>query len=346
MEGEQLILKALVLDGPNQLRLEERREPSSKPGELRVRLRASGICGTDLSILSGKIPVAYPRVMGHEIVGVVEQGTDALPPGTRVVLDPNIYCGECRYCLAGRQNICASAELLGRDRDGGLAEVVSVPARNAYPLPPEVGDEAGAMIQVVTVCIHAQRYAPIFPGMPVLVMGLGVTGILHVQLSRQRGASPILGITRSAAKRKLAERLGADATFSPSDPGLTDAVDEATEGEGPAVVIETAGVPDSLALAIRLARPGGHIVAFGTLGDGTAELPFYSLYHKELTISSPRAALPEDFLTAIRLAHAGRLNLDEMITASEPLATGLRAFERAAEPTSMKVLIKPTEVPA
>jgi threonine dehydrogenase-like Zn-dependent dehydrogenase len=151
-----------------------------------VRAESVGICGTDLSIHAGKIPVDYPRVMGHEIVGTVYGAGGGLDEGTTVLVDPGIACGRCRQCLEGRTNICTAGWLIGRDRDGGLREQMTVPESNVHPLPDGLDPGIAPMLQVLATCVHAQRRTDVFPDESVVVLGLGVTGLLHLQLAKLR----------------------------------------------------------------------------------------------------------------------------------------------------------------
>jgi L-iditol 2-dehydrogenase len=330
---------AVVLEAPESLRLEERPEPTAAGEDVVVRIRATGICGTDVSIYSGKLGVDYPLVLGHEMVGTLESPTSELVTGTRVVVDPNVFCGICYQCLRGEENVCSKAELMGRDRDGALTNLLAVPARNVYPIPEEIDDRIAPLLQVLTTCVHAQRQTQVFLQDSVVVLGLGVSGLLHLQLARARGAHPIIGITRSESKRALAARLGADLVIDPSDPALKEQIAEATQGQGPDLVVECVGKTETLAQAIDLVRVGGRIIVFGTITESAGELPFYQLYFKELSLVNPRAAKPEDFPASIGLVAAGTIELDPLITHTFPLESAEEAVVTSGESSSLKVIL-------
>jgi 2-desacetyl-2-hydroxyethyl bacteriochlorophyllide A dehydrogenase len=332
-------MHAVVLEAQESLRLEERPEPTAGGENVVVRIRATGICGTDVSIFSGKVPVDYPLVLGHEMVGNLESPTPELAPGTRVVVDPNVFCGTCYQCLRGQENVCGKAELMGRDRDGALSDFVAVPAHNIYPIPEEINDRIAPLLQVLTTCLHAQRQTQLFPQDSVVVLGLGVSGLLHLQLARARGAHPIIGITRSESKRALAARLGADLVIDPSDPTLKEQVAEATQGQGPDLVVECVGKTETLAQAIDLVRVGGRMIVFGTITEDAGELPFYQLYYKELSLANPRAAKPEDFPASIELVATGTVELDPLITHTFPLESAEEAIVTSSESGSLKVIL-------
>jgi len=312
-------LQAALLTGPGLLELRDVDSPVPEAGEAAVRIRAVGICGTDLSIFKGKIPVAYPRIMGHEMVGEVIAGPAGSPePGTRVIVDPNVACGRCPRCREGRANLCRDGWLLGRDRDGGLREIVAAPAGNLHRIPDDLEDHVAPLIQVLTTCVHAQRMTEVFPGDSVVVVGLGVTGLLHVQLAKIRGAWPVVGVTRSPEKLELARALGADVTVAAGDEDAVERVIGATGG-GADVAIECAGTVATLGRAVRMARSGGRVLAYGTIAEPGGPFPFYELYYKELVVTSPRAAQAEDYPVAIEAVASGRLRLDPLMSRRLPL---------------------------
>jgi 2-desacetyl-2-hydroxyethyl bacteriochlorophyllide A dehydrogenase len=313
-------MKAMVLSAARELAAAEVETPRPGPGEVLVRVTNSGICGTDLKIFTGAIPVDYPLIMGHEMSGEVVEGYDGdgLKRGDRVVVDPVLYCGSCSNCRAGQTNLCPNGALVGRDANGGFADYVVVPRTHVFRLPATVDPRTAPAIQVLTTCVHAQRRAPIFPAQSVVVVGLGVTGQLHAQLAKARGAYPVIGITRSAWKRKLAEELGADLTFAAGDEAIR-CVIEATGGRGPDVVIETTGIVRSIADAMTMARLGGTLMLFGITTAAEGALPFYQFYFKELNIVNSRAAKGEDFPDSIDLVARGVVKLLPLVTQVMPV---------------------------
>jgi L-iditol 2-dehydrogenase len=313
-------MHAMVLRGAGDLAKAQVDAPPRVPGQVIVRVTHSGICGTDLKIFTGAIPVAYPRIMGHEMSGEVVDAGGCLDfgPGDRVIIDPVLSCGGCLNCRAGQTNLCPTGVLLGRDADGGFADYVAVPRAQVFRLPETIDPRIAPAIQVLTTCVHAQRRVAIFPGQSVVVSGLGMTGQLHVQLAKARGAYPVIGITRSMWKRELASQLGADVTLGAGD-GLAARIAAANGGRAPDVVIETTGIVRSIADAITMVRPGGTLVLFGITTASEAPLPFYQLYYKELAIVNARAAKAEDFPDAIDLVARGRVMLMPLVTQLMPL---------------------------
>jgi 2-desacetyl-2-hydroxyethyl bacteriochlorophyllide A dehydrogenase len=333
-------MKAMVLTAPRELAQDEVAKPRLDARQVLVRVTHSGICGTDFKIYSGAIPVSYPRIMGHEMIGEVVEGGDAagFRPGDRVIVDPELYCGACFHCRIGQTHLCPKGMLLGRDANGGFAEYVAPPVSHVFHLPDSVDSRTAPLIQVLTTCLHAQRQINIFPTESVVVLGLGVTGQLHVQLAKARGASPVIGITRSAAKRDLAQELGADLTI-PGGDGAIEKVREATEGRGADVIIETTGVVPSLAAAISMARFGGRLLLFGIITAKEGALPFYDLYFKELALINARVAKSEDYPSSIALVERGLIQLDPLVSNVMPLDELKPAIEMLGSDNAQRMKI-------
>ncbi len=335
-------MRAMILKNPGVLEPGKVDKPVAEDGNVLVQVINSGICGTDLEIYSGGIPVDYPRIMGHEMIGEIAETADqGVAVGSRVIVDPVMACGTCYQCRAGQNNLCPTGGLIGRDRDGGFADFVSVPAANVHALPDAIKNKEASLLQVLTTCVHAQQLGPVIPGESVVVIGLGVTGQLHVQLAKESGASPIIGVTRSAWKRELAETLGADATFEPGD-GLKSRVLDLTDGRGADIAIESAGRVATLALAIDLVRIGGRILNFGTYTETEGKLPFYQLYYKELLIINARAAKGDDYSPSIDLVKKGAVNLQALISHQMPLDNLSKALDTLESPStdSMKIILQ------
>jgi 2-desacetyl-2-hydroxyethyl bacteriochlorophyllide A dehydrogenase len=335
-------MKAMVLKAPSDLTLEEVVAPKPAPGQVLVRVTHSGICGTDYKIFSGAIPVRYPRIMGHEMIGEVADAGAGLRLGQRVIVDPELYCGACFHCRIGQTHLCPNGQLLGRDANGGFAEFLAVPASHVFPLPDSIENRVAPLIQVLTTCLHAQRLASIFPGESVVVLGLGVTGQLHAQIAKARGAGPLIGVTRSADKRHLAQELGADLTF----PGGEDAIGrvrEATSGRGADLVIDTTGMLPVIADAIQMVRFGGRLLLFGIITATEGALPFYQLYFKEIQVINARVAKSEDYPASIELVQRGMVKLQPLISNVLPLgelkeAIGMLGSDGASQ--RMKIIME------
>lgn len=332
-------MKAVVTERDGHVGVVES-SPPDPGGRAVVQVELTGLCGTDLKIIAGQIPVSRPRVLGHEVIGrVITAGARGLVPvGTRVLVNPASWCGHCTHCLHDRSHLCANGALMGRDEDGGLAEQVAVDELQLHPLPEELDERAASLLQVLGTCVHAQTFVDVLPGQSAAVIGLGVSGLLHTQLLRERGIDRIVGITRTPAKRALAEELGASRTAHPDDARAV--VDELTDGQGVDLVVEAAGTGKTLNQAIDLATVGGTLLAFGITPRVDPELPAYQWYFKELTFQNARAARSRDYARAVALTTAGRLDLARLWTHGFPLEQATAAFEALREPDALKVTLQ------
>ena len=335
----------MVLRAPSDLVLDEVARPQPAAGQVLVRITHSGICGTDWKIYNGSIPVTYPRIMGHEMAGeVVAVEPDRqvrlgrpLVPGDRVIIDPETYCGTCFHCRIGQTNLCPNGTLIGRDTNGGFADYLMVPASQVFRLPDSIDDRTAPMIQVLTTCLHAQRQVTIFPGDSVVVLGLGVTGQLHVQLAKARGAR-VIGVTRSAEKRAMAEKLGADLTIPGGDEAIQK-VKDATEGRGADLTIETTGVMKQLADSVHMTRFGGKVQMFGIYTVKEGALPFYDLYFKEISLITARVAKAEDYPASIALVERGQVRLEPLVSDVMPLGELKAAIGMLASDSGQRMKI-------
>ncbi|MBI1963250.1 MAG: alcohol dehydrogenase catalytic domain-containing protein [Candidatus Rokubacteria bacterium] len=323
--------------------------PRPGRGEARVRVAATAVCHTDLSIYLGTHPgVRYPVVMGHEATGVVESvGPDVarLRPGQRVLLNPVIACGACDCCARGQGNLCRTAGLFGREIDGSLAEHVVLPEGYLYPLPEHVPLVAATLIETLATVRHAQQRARIAPGESVVVLGQGAAGLLHTRLAKLSGADPVVAVSRSAWKLELARRMKADRVVDAARQDVLAEVSDATGGRGADVVIDAAGQPALIASAIDMLCPGGRLLMYGISQQPVPGFSTFPFYFKELTLYGSRALTPDDFEPAIGLVASGAIDVAEFVTRSYPLARVAAAFEEyeRAPDAILRLVIVPGE---
>lgn len=334
-------MRAVLVDGPGAIAVRDVPTPATSHGTL-VRVERAGVCGTDVKIVSGNIPVAYPRILGHEIVGrvAVAGPGSALSVGTRVLVNPSSACGSCAVCRNDRPHLCPNGALLGRDVDGGFAELLAVDDAYLHPIPPAVPDDEAALLQVLGTCVHAQTQVDVFPGQSAVVIGLGVSGLLHLQLLRARGVDTVVGVTRSRFKRDLATRLGATAVASPDDAERT--VREATGGRGVDLAVECVGKAETLRQAMLSTGFGATVLVFGTTSPTADGMPTYEWYYRELTIVNPRAARARDYDRAMALAASGAVRLSPLLSARFDLADAADAFAACDDPGRLKVVLEVT----
>lgn len=338
-------MRALVVRAPGRVEVADVAEPTPGPDDALVAIERGGICGTDLKIANGDVPVAPGRVLGHELVGrvVVAPAGSSLETGARVLVNPSIACGRCVSCRADREHLCPNGALLGRDVDGGFAQRLAVPGRQLHTVPESLTLDRSVLLQVLGVCVHAQRSVDVFPGQSAVVIGLGVSGLLMVQLLRARGIDRIVGVTRSEEKQRLGVEFGATAAVGPDDARA--AVDALTGGAGADVVVECVGTVQTIAQAIELAGLGATAVLFGTTTAEEGRLRFYELYRKELTIRNPRAARPRDYDAAVDLLGREAVRVDELLSATYPLERGPEAFATLVSSSGVRKIALAVEGP-
>lgn len=290
--------------------------PEPGPGEVLVKVRAAGVCGTDLHIVDGMIkPDAYPMTLGHEAAGVVEQAGlgVGLAVGARVAVFNKLFCGACEQCLLGRQNLCtAEPGQLGFNRDGGDAEYLVAPERNLAVLPDTVDFAAAAVLTCAGMtAVHATRMSGLQSGQTVVVNGIGGVGILVVQVAAQAGAT-VIAVADSDGKADLASRHGAADTImlSPGDnySALPEAVRSRTGGRGADVFFELVGTTDTMTAGIRSLAPRGRFVSTGYT-DQSLQIHPIDFILSEASLVSTVAATRTDLNDAIAMAAAGTLTV-------------------------------------
>jgi L-iditol 2-dehydrogenase len=334
-------MRAAVLRAPRELRIEDRQARPPAPDEVCVRVTLAGLCGTDYRIWTGDRPVAYPRVLGHELVGVVEavgRGVTRVRPGDRVSVEPNYSCGVCPLCREGNRNLCVSRIAVGIDVDGGFAHAVMVPSRCCWRVPDDAPDERLLLTEPLAVVVRAvDRGAP-RPGESAAVIGVGTLGLLAVQLLRARGAR-VLALSRTSRRFDLARTLGAAATHAVGDGDPTAAARVFSEREGVDLVVETAGTAAAVPQALDLVRPGGRVVLTG-LPHEASTVGFFGVVRREVTILGSMI-YQDEFPEAMRLLATGQVRAEPLVTHRFALDALGEAFAAHRDPASIKVSVVP-----
>ncbi len=343
-------MKALVLTDYKRFALEERPVPAPQPDEVLVRVRACGICGSDVHGMDGstgrRIP---PIIMGHEAAGEIAglgASVAGWKKGDRVTFDSTVYCGECWHCRRGEVNLCDNRRVLGVScadyrRDGAFAEYVAVPQRILYRLPDNLSFEQAAMVEAVSVAVHAARRAALADGASAAVVGTGMIGLLVVQVLRAAGCRPVIAIDLDESRLKLAGRLGATATIKADDPALIDQVRALTGGRGADAAFEVVGLTPTVKTAVDCVRKGGSVTLVGNLAP-QIDLPLQAVVTRELRLNGTCASAGE-YPACLELIASGKVNVTEFISATAPLEDGPQWFEKLhrGEKGLMKVLLKP-----
>jgi 2-desacetyl-2-hydroxyethyl bacteriochlorophyllide A dehydrogenase len=330
-------MRAIVLDRPGAFRVAEVPDPAPRPAEIVVRVECCGICGTDLHILAGEFPpTPYPITPGHEFAGiVVARGADAaadLTEGTRVAVDPSLFCGRCRRCRAGRGNLCENWGAIGDTVDGAFAEYVAVPAVSAYRLPPHLDGQYGAMAEPLSCAVHGlRRLGPVL-GSSAVLTGAGTMGLLLLQLLLRAGAGPVTVVDRIPARLEVARALGAAGTAG--DAG-------ALAGERFDVAVDATGVPAAIEAALGLLDRGGRMLVFGVApAEAAIGVSPFRIYNDELTIVGSMAVL-RSFGAAVDLLSSGAVDPRALLAEPLPLAGFGTAVDRVRSGQGIKWHIRP-----
>lgn len=309
-------MKTVVLERPGEFRLTERPAPASgvRPGEALVRVRRVGVCGSDLHAFRGRQPFfTYPRVVGHELgVEVVEApGDSGVVPGDRCAVEPYLNCGACVACRRGKSNCCVRLQVLGVHLDGGMQELLRLPAAKLHRSARLTLDEL-ALVEMLTIGAHGVRRAELTPGETLLVIGAGPIGLSAATFAHLVGARVLL-LELSASRRALAQRLLPAATCLPDGPDPLAALEALTGGELATVVFDATGSARSMMDALRYVAHGGKLVYLSLV---QAELTFADpeLHRREVTLLRSRNATARDFRWALDAAEQGKIDLAAWIT--------------------------------
>lgn len=283
-------MKSIVIKKPNELVIEERGVPQPKSGEVRIKVKLAGICGSDSHIYRGHNPFAkYPRVIGHEFFGVIDAVGEEVEParvGERVSVDPVISCGYCYPCSAGRPNVCTSLTVLGVHRDGGFSQYVVVPSKNAYVIPDEISDEFAVMIEPFTIAANATAHLQPTPNDIALIYGAGPMGLTSVQaLKGVYNVKEVIVVDRIDERLVMATNSGADRVINNTSLYLKDELDKLNIK--PTVIIDAACHPLILQEAITIASPAARILIMGFSSD-PCQITQQSITSKELSVFSSR----------------------------------------------------------
>lgn len=343
-------MKALLLQEYKKLELVDMPVPEIGPDDLLVRVKACGICGSDVHGWDGstgrRIP---PLVMGHEAAGVVEAvgaNVKDMKAGDRVTFDSTISCGNCYFCSKGRINLCDNRQVLGVSpgeyrRHGAFAEYVNVPRRVSYKLPDQLSFEHAALIEAVSVAVHAVNRTPILLGDSAIVVGSGMIGLLVVQAARLAGCGLIIAVDLEDNKLALAKQLGADIGLNPKTDDVPARIQKMTGGRGADIAFDVVGATAPIGTAMSSIRKGGALTLVGNITP-RIELPLQAAVSREITLYGSCASNGE-YPECIDLLARGAIKVDPIISATAPLAEGRAWFERlySHEPGLMKVILQP-----
>jgi L-iditol 2-dehydrogenase len=339
-------MKAIVKTAPGEGHLEllDWREPDPEPDQVKIRVSACGICGTDVHIVKGNWRCDPPVVLGHEWTGtVVDVGSrvTTFKPGDRVVAsNPSKTCGACFYCTSGNPFMCSQRVSAGYMIDGAFAEYMCIDARRCHALPDHVSFRAAALGEPLAVAVHAViERATVHSGDLVVVSGPGCIGLLTAQVAKLEGARVVLaGLTRDETRLACGRLLGIDRIVNVDTENLHDAVLEMSGGAGADLVFEAAGSPSSLDLCWRVVKKQGTLVTLG-VQSGPVQTDINNIMMKELTVFGSYGYVWTSWQRAVRLLGEGKVNTEAMISHWLPLEKFAEGFRATMEGSAIKVVL-------
>jgi len=343
-------MKALILSEYKKLDLVDMQKPQPGDGDLLIRVQACGICGSDVHGYDGssgrRLP---PIVMGHEAAGIVEAVGGAVEdfrPGGHVTFDSTVFCGRCFYCRRGLVNLCDHREVIGVStpefrRMGAFAEYVTVPARIAYSLPDDMPFAHAALIEAVSVAVHAMSMTPVALDDTVVVVGAGMIGLLALQAALVAGAGRVFVIDLDDTRLELARNLGATGTFNSNNCDPISEIRTLTSGRGADIALECVGIPPSVNLAIEAVRKGGMVTLVGNVTP-RVEIGLQSTVTRQIRLQGSCASSGE-YPACISLISRDAIRVEPLLSAVARLDEGAAWFRRlyAREPGLLKVVLQP-----
>lgn len=334
---------------PRQFRIFETAPEPPRPGEIQVRVRNVGICGSDLHYFSegsiGDVAIKYPVVLGHEPVGTIEaagEGVTGVSAGARAFLEPAIFCYHCDQCHSGRHNLCHNIRFLSSPPEPGFfREFVNLPAHNVLPVPEGIDGDTATLFEPLAVVLHSLQLATPQLGDTAAVFGAGPIGLLTIAALRTSGVSRIWCVEPRAQRRELASLMGADAVIDSSAVDAARQIQAETGKRGVDLTVDCATKPGTIQQAIEAVRSGGRVVVTGIPSEPETPINFHSLRRREATIFNVRRSNHETD-AAIRMLQAAPQRFAPMITHRMELENATRAFEmlETGEGGAAKIVIQ------
>jgi len=335
-------VRQVVVVASGDVQLHSTLRPVPAAGEVMIRMSVVGICGSDVHASHGRHPfVPLPYHPGHEVVGTVEAVGDGveMAPGTRVVVEPILACGSCKYCSDGRYNLCATMTFFGCTAPtGGLADLFVLPADRVVPVPDGMTDLQAALIEPLSTPVHAVRLAgPDLTGRTVAILGAGTIGLLTLAAARRHGAARIAVSDTLPGKRELALQLGADSVHDAGSAGMVQAIRDDL-GTSADIVFDCVSVQGTVDQALALAFKGGTVVIVG-VPAAPVTVPLPEIQDLQIRIQGSATYTRDDYAEAIVMITAGLVRSEDFITAQYPLSDVAAAFQDASSGRQVKVVV-------
>jgi L-iditol 2-dehydrogenase len=343
-------MKALILKEYNKFVYEDVPMPQIGDRDVLIEVKACGICGSDVHGMDGSTGRRLPPIiMGHEASGIIAEvggKVTGWEKGDRVTFDSTVYCGECWFCRRGEINLCDHRRVLGVScvdyrQHGAFAEYVAVPHHILYRLPDRTSFEQAAMVEALSVAVHAVECTPLSLNDTAVVVGVGMIGLLVVQVLHVAGCGAIVAVDLEQEKLKLARKLGADVALNADKCNVAKEVIGYADGRGADIAFEAVGITSTVGTAVECLRKGGTLTLIGNLSP-TIELPLQSVVTRQIRLNGSCASCGE-YPACLDMIAKGLVDVDALISVAAPLHEGASWFERLykKEKGLMKVILKP-----
>lgn len=348
-------MRALVYGGPRTLNLQERERPVCPKNGMLLKVESCGLCGSDVRVYHSSLPKGkIPRVIGHEIAGIVEEIDSTVKnfsKGDRVSVNPLLYCGKCPYCKKGLYYCCNNIKVMGREVTGGFAEYIALSQEfleggNISLISNNLSFEEAAVIEPLSSCLNAQERAKVGMGHTVLVIGAGPIGAFHCEIARARGATKILLHDILEKRLRLVERINSDMMTIYSDKdNLSSEVFNKTNGEGVDVTIIACSSSEAQRQALELTKKNGVVVFFGGLPDEHSEvnLDVNLIHYRNLKIQGTFSFSPQHYKLALELISMHRIEVSKYISHVFSFAETEEAIDLVSRGEALKVILKPAK---
>ncbi|MCS7132566.1 MAG: zinc-binding dehydrogenase [Aigarchaeota archaeon] len=343
-------MKALRLYGKEDLKLEDVEEPRLDAEGAVMEVMATTICATDLKAYTTGARTKVPIILGHEFSGVIVKASKEFKNylSKRVVVNPDIFCGHCEYCIQGEHVLCDNLFTVGIDVDGSFAEYVKIPPEafrvgNVQEIPGHLTYEEASLVEPLAACLRGQRKLGIKLGEIVTIIGSGPIGLMHLKLAKFAGARMVIMVDVLEQRIAIAKEMGADYAINPLKTDLEKEILEITEGHYSDAVIVAAASPDAQKNALRIVSKGGRINFFAGLPreKEIVDINTNVIHYKQINILGTSMPTPHDFLTSLRIIASRKLDVKPFITHKFKLSDGIEAFTTALRGEGLKVAITP-----
>lgn len=334
-----------VVTAPHNIIFQEVPDAQAGPGQVLVKIKRIGICGSDIHVFHGKHPyTSYPVTQGHEVSGKIValgEGVEGLSIGQKVTIEPQVYCGQCHPCTHGKYNLCESLKVMGFQTTGTASEYFAVDASKITPIPETMSYDEGAMIEPLAVTIHAAKRAGDVQGKDICVLGCGPIGILLIQSLKAMGARKVMATDISEYRLSLAKECGADVVVNTKEKAFKEAIVEAFGPDKADIIYDCAGTNITMDQAIQNARKGSTIILVAVFAD-MAKCDLAKLNDSELDLNTTMMYRHEDYVDAIRLVNEGKIVLKPLMSKRFAFRDYQAAYEYidANRETTMKILVE------